>query len=181
MYAFNSNFLSMLISPVKEKPLDTAEDILEKGLIPIMKSGGFYENLLIDSPNLAMQKLVKRAIFTEEFQPTSMIVEKVLFERTHVWLTGYFHDSQNLFYEHFHRSQDVVPGTDPWYVWIVNKKWLHKEKLEKLILIFQQVYVIRVMTITKHFHRLDFLSGRKKFNKDGDEEDDQLIRREMKR
>ena len=141
MYAFNSNFLSMLISPVKEKPLDTVEDIQAKGLIPIMKSGGFYENLLRDSPNIAMQELGKSAIFTEEFQPTSMISEKVLFERTHVWLTGNIQDTTYLHYEHFHRSKDVVLGTDPWIVWIVNKKWLHKEKLEKHILRIQQVHL----------------------------------------
>jgi len=38
LYAFHSNFLSMLVSPTMENPLDTAEDILAKGLIPIVKA-----------------------------------------------------------------------------------------------------------------------------------------------
>ena len=46
LFAFNSNFLSMLVSPIMERPLDSAKDILEQGLIPITKSGGWYENLL---------------------------------------------------------------------------------------------------------------------------------------
>ena len=143
LYAFHSNFLSMLISPIIEKPLDTAEDILERGLIPIMKGGGVYKNLLQKSSNKATKKLGENVLFTEEFQPTGLIFEKVLSEKTHAWITSYITCSDTLPYENFHISRDTIDGTNPWFVWIMNKKWSHKESLERHILYFQQVHICR--------------------------------------
>ena len=129
----------MLVSPIMERPLDSAKDILEQGLISITKSGGWYENLLQKSANPATQKLGEKVLLTEEFQPTDLIFEKVLSKKTHVWIINYIPRAEYLPYEAFHISRDTVDGTDPWFNWIANKKWSLKENLEKHILRFQQV------------------------------------------
>ena len=139
LHAFHSNFLSMLVSPSMEKPLDTAEDILAKGLIPIVKADNSWKKLMQDSPNRAEQKLGENMLFTEEFQPTDIIVDKVLLKRTHVWIINYIENPYFLPYDAFHISKDAVVGSNPWFVWIVNRKLHLRELLDWHILCYQQV------------------------------------------
>ena len=139
LYAFHSNFLSMLVSPSMEKPLDTAEDILAKRLIPIVKGDSHWKNIMQNSPNKATQQLGEDILFTDTFQPTDLIFEKVLQERTHAWIISYIENIFYLPYEAFHISKDAAPGSNPWFVWIVNRKLPLREFLDRHILCYQQV------------------------------------------
>ena len=135
LHAFNCNFLSILVSPSFEEPLETSQDIYDAGLIPITRHSG----TLKASSKPVERKLAKQALQTEQWQPTDLIFEKVLLKRTHAWLINYIPYVEFLPYEAFHRSKASAGVENDWYVWLVNKKWNRKESLEKHILQFQQV------------------------------------------
>ena len=46
----------------------------------------------------------------------------------------------------FHKSQEVIDGFNPWYVWIANKKWLLHDNLARHILFYQKVCYIPAKT-----------------------------------
>ena len=136
-HAFNSNLLSIIVSPVFEKPMDTAQDILEAGLSPILR----HKGNLLSSPNPAFAELAKRALVTKDTQPTQLIIEKVLNKRTHAWMVNFIPRVEYLHYDFFHMSKETIGFLNQWYVMLVNKKWNQKENFEKHILRFQQVYL----------------------------------------
>ena len=138
LYAFNSNFLSMLVSPSFEKSLDTADDILEAGMNRISKDNPFYKSIFETSTNPALMKLGKTALLSKEWQPNSLIIQKVLNERTHAWVIGTIPFVEYLPYRWFHKSRESIDSSI-WSCWIVNKKWKNQEQLQKHILFFQQV------------------------------------------
>ena len=138
LYAFNSNFLSMLVSPSFEKSLDTADDILEAGMSPISKDNPFYKSIFETSTNPTLMKLGKTALLSKEWQPNSLIIQKVLNERTHAWVIGTIPYVEYLPYRWFHKSRESIDSSI-WSCWIVNKKWKNQEQLQKHILFFQQV------------------------------------------
>ena len=39
---FLANFHTMLLLPIHEKPVDTVDDVVERGLTPIVYPGGTY-------------------------------------------------------------------------------------------------------------------------------------------
>jgi hypothetical protein len=58
IYAFLTNFRTMLLMPQYEKPVDSAQDILDRGMIPFVIDGGDYlRDHLLQSSTSAYQKL----------------------------------------------------------------------------------------------------------------------------
>ena len=55
--AFHSNIRAMLMIPVYEDPIDTTEDLLERGKIPIIgPEGGYWREYLLGS-NVGSEKM----------------------------------------------------------------------------------------------------------------------------
>ena len=140
VYAFLANFLGMLIKPMKDKPIDTAQDVLDKGMIPITPwAGEYYVDLLKNSPNPVYQQLAKRVVVPKDMEEmTSLVIEGVQGTNTHVFISQYLccgMGEVGIYYG----SKEIVSGSTPWYIWIVNKKWPLKDNLAHHILIYQQV------------------------------------------
>ena len=58
LHAFLCNFTVMLMLPQYGKPIDSAQDILDRGLIPFVDWGGeYYRDHLLQSTTPAYQKL----------------------------------------------------------------------------------------------------------------------------
>ena len=68
VYAFLANFRTMLLMPVLEKPVDTAQDILDRGMIPFVIDGGqFYVDVLKESPNPVYQQLAGITVIPDNY------------------------------------------------------------------------------------------------------------------
>ena len=139
LQGFLANFRAMLLLPAMSKPFDTAEEILDNGMIPIILPGGtFWQDLLDNSPNPIYQKLGERSVMPKDWDELRLMAEeKIVGANTHAWITSDL--IGGMYYKDYHPSKEVVEGADPWYVWIVNKKWPLKDQLAKHILLFQQV------------------------------------------
>ena len=131
-HALLSNFLKMLMMPMWEEPVDTAQDVLDRGLIPVV---GYGEDYLVqqlkNSQNTAYQKLGEITIMADD--NWDRVWDALRENGTHVFLQP---DDGN---GDYHGSKETVEGRFSWLNWISDKKWHFKEDLAKHILIYQQV------------------------------------------
>ena len=130
----------MLLKPVLEEPIDTAQSILERGLIPIVVDAGqYWIDILKQSPNPVYQQLAEITINPEDKEERLKLMEEnILGAGTHVYLaSGVADEEQEL--GDFYSSKEALEGNAPWTVWIVNKKWPLNDELAKHILMYQQV------------------------------------------
>jgi hypothetical protein len=137
VYAFLANFRTVLLMPQYEKPVDSAQDILDRGLIPLL-DGEFYISLLLQSPISAYQKLGEIGVLFDNWDEYYRILEEdVLGANTHVSLT-YFHSKERDRYG-LHESKNVLEGDNPYGGDIHNKKWSLAEEYSCHLLLFTQV------------------------------------------
>ena len=142
LHGLLANFRVMLIKPILEEQVDTAKDILDRKLIPVMAEGGlgqYWIAHLKQSPNLVYQQLAKIAVVPEDMDELITILKEDLHGAgTHVYLSNWLWPEQEMLGS-YHWSKEVLEGNSPWIVWIVNKKWPHNDDLGKHILMYQQV------------------------------------------
>ena len=139
IYAFLANFRTMLLMPQYEKPVDSAQDVLDRGMVPFVWHGGeYYRDLLLQSSNPTYKKLGEILVVPIDWQTFErMIQEDVLGANTHVALQGGI--CQSCYDGKFHESKDVLEGDTPFGGDIINKKWSLTEEYSYHLLIFQQV------------------------------------------
>ena len=139
IYAFLAKFRTMLLMPQYGKPVDSAQDILDRGMIPMVIDGGdLYRDHLLQSSNPAYQKLGKIVVVPKDWdQYLKMMKEDILVANTHVYLGVLDNDDRAL--GKFHSSKDVLEGLIPSGGDILNKKWSLGEEYSYHLLLFHQV------------------------------------------
>ena len=122
-YFFLATFLTMLIKPVLEKPIDSVQDIVDRGLVPITDEGGqFWKDFLRDSANPLYRQLAEITIVPKDYNEwLNLMKERILKEGTSVWMGAYISTAWGLVPEDFYKSKDILEGNNPYGVWIVNK------------------------------------------------------------
>ena len=140
LHCYEAIYLSMLLKPVMEKPIETAKELRENGIIPvIVPKGDIYKEALELSPDPLYQELGERAIVSWNQDLLIQMIERGVKEfYTHVFITQFPFGKKSTF-EGYHVLKEPFKGITPWYIWYVNKKWLLKEKLANHILRCQQV------------------------------------------
>ena len=106
IYAFLANFRTMLLMPQYEAPIDSAQDVLDRRMLPFVDDGGeYYRDHLLQSSNTVYQQLGKITIIPKDWDTLiQMTKQNILVENTHVYLGG------ALTYEGFHVSNEVLEG-----------------------------------------------------------------------
>ena len=139
-YAFLANFLTMLIKPVLEKPIDSVQDIVDRGMVPITNEGGqYWKDFLKSSPNPLYRQLSEITIVPKDYNEWfNLLKERILKDGTSVFL-GIEIYGDELDPADFYKSKEVLEGNNYYTFWIVNKKWPLIEKLAHHIVLFQQV------------------------------------------
>ena len=150
--AFMSNTRAMLMKPIFEKPIDTTETLLQKGKIPInSNAGGFWQEYLVNSVNEWESIAGKTGIAFESGPERKFLIQhSVKKDGTHVslenneaiaYLTLTDPRYKNLTPPVFHISRETIR---PYYHgWVFMKGSIWREKIDKHILLLQQV---------KHLH-----------------------------
>ena len=136
-YGFLANFRVMLLSPVLESPVDTPEQIIERGLTPFIEwNAKFYIDFLKESPSPVYHELAEiMAIPKDEVEETTMKIKDMFEAGTHVFLNS---QMDKKYGEHY-KSKTILEGLSPWAVLIQNKKWTLNDEFAKHILRYQQV------------------------------------------
>ena len=141
MHGFLANFRVMLIKPVLEAPVDTAQAILDRGLIPLVNEGTIGHSWIVTmnaSTNPVYRQLAKIAVNPTDIpELVKMIKEDVLDAGTHVYLTDVLRPEEAEL-GFFHYSREVLEANSPFVGWIVNKRWPLNDELAKHLLLYQQ-------------------------------------------
>ena len=145
LWGFEGNILALMMKQVFEDPVDSAQDIIDRGLIPIIQPGGYYYVWqLSQSGNQLHQDLAKIIVVPKDMLEFNYLLwYHVLGNATHVLLSSYFFDREDMNAKEgklLHFSQEVIEGFNPYQGWIQNKLFHLNDELAKHILIYQQVY-----------------------------------------
>ena len=86
-FAFMSNIRAMLLKPSYETPVDSTEELLKRGIIPINSNGGFWEEYLLSSINPWERLAGEKGItFQSGAEQQELIREKVKMAGSHASL-----------------------------------------------------------------------------------------------
>ena len=140
LHGFMAMWRDVLLRTELDQPINTAQEILDRGLIPVTTWGQQYlVDILSQSPNPVYQQLAERTVVPKDWDEKMTILENdVQGAGTHVYLTNYiFWNEAELGFYYF--SKEILEGNFPFHVWIVNKKWPLHDELAKHLLLYHQV------------------------------------------
>ena len=147
-WGFEGNILSLMFKAVFEDPVDTAQDIDDRGLIPFVYPGQqFYVDFLASSDNPLYTKLANITVIPKTWEAFWILIQHgVQGNATHVFLGNTIWGYMRRF-GRYHYSQELLEGAFGYGGFIVNKHYYLRNDLAKHILIFQQVYQIFLIFI----------------------------------
>ena len=139
LHGFLANFRVMLLMPVMEKQVNTAQDILDRGLIPFTRDDEYWIDHMKNSPNPVYQQLAEIAVVPKDYaELLRMLKEDLQGAGTPVYLYNIlFPEEEEL--GDYHWSKEILQGDLPFIFWLVSNRWPLKDDLAKHILIWQQV------------------------------------------
>ena len=165
-----ANFLTMLLmKPNYEKPIDTAQDILDSGSTVIVQVWGevLVKKLLGNLPlETYSTKLAERSVvpvpWWDEYPDGSNghegMIEDAMVNGLSVVEIERLSANQTE-YGKWHRSRDVKGGIFPFGSYMMNKKWTLQEEFNNHILRFQQVTLRYNYFIVHFMYILTFQAG----------------------
>ena len=149
MHIILSNYLTVLLKPEFETPVDTTKDLVSRNIIPYYIPGGhIWKQFFADSPDPLYQIIAEKLIIPRNWAHYDELCEKVIEQGTHANIAtvpdewerslGHWYRSAD-FYESFisiqmHRfvrqnmtiflrSTESLPGEYVFGVHLANKKW----------------------------------------------------------
>ena len=120
-----SNYLSVLLRPTYETPVETAEDIVKRDIIPFMSDGyEIYRQMFAASSDPNYQEISRRLIIANDWDEYNELVRKVN-------STGLYADIQTFpawfnstdEWNYWYKSTETIAGDHPFTLHIKNKKW----------------------------------------------------------
>ena len=123
------NWLTVLLTPSYEEPVETAKDLIQRGITPFLSPGSeIWGQFFAASNDTNYQEISSRLIIAKDWDEYDDMVRKVT-------STGMFADIGTLpyvwpeEYEDWYRSTETIPGTFAFGVHLSNKKWPLKKVL----------------------------------------------------
>ena len=120
-----SNYLTVLLRPHYEGPVDTASDLIKRDITPIIHPGAeIFREFFAASFDPIYQEISQRLVFTKDWDEYEEMVRKVtptgLFAEidTVPWV---FNSTEE--WKDWYRSSESVGGFNPYVGHLANKKW----------------------------------------------------------
>ena len=130
-----SNYLTVLLRPRYEKPVETAADIITRDVTPFYFPGGdIWKQFFADSPDPHYQEIAKRLHIAKDYDEFDSMLRKVT--STGLYAQIGVLPSQRVVkveeYKNWYRSAEAIAGTFPYGMHLLNKKWPLKKVLVHL-------------------------------------------------
>ena len=141
-----SNYLTVLLRPSYEEPVETAADLIKRDIIPFLDPGAdIYVQFFAASSDPVYQEISRRFVIAKDYDEYDDMVLKVT-------STGMFADFgtqpdpwavPEKEYKDWYRSSEKIAGFNPYIGHLANKKWplkkvllssIKKNNLQSLIL-----------------------------------------------
>ena len=127
-----SNFLTVLLRPGYEQPVETVADIVKKDIIPILwPEGESWISFFADSPDPNYQEISRRILHVKDWDEYYNLVHKVTSTGLYTEIGTVPTTSVVTEEEHknWYRSSEMISGDNPYAVHLLNKKWPLKKVL----------------------------------------------------
>ena len=147
-----ANFLTILLIPNYETAVDTAQDILDRGLAVLHPPGTeSLVELLKNAPDYTTRTLAERTIVCKDWDECDGLgdykgkglVPEAVRTGTSVVEVGILWPEYYENGERWHRSKNRKGGENPFASYLMNKKWTLEEEFNNHMLRFQ--HVVRVV------------------------------------
>ena len=124
-----SNYLTVLLRPKYEKPVETTADLIKRNITPFLSPGHeSYIKFYASSSDPNYQEISQRLVIAKDYYEYDEMSLKVI-------STGMYADIATLPYaypeefKYWYRSSEPLPGDNPYSGHLVNKKWPLKKVL----------------------------------------------------
>ena len=121
-----SNYLTVLLRPSFEKPVETAADIISRDITPFYFPGGhIWKQFFADSSNPHYQEISRRLVIAKDYDEFDSMMRKVTSTGLYAQIGGT--PSLRVVkveeWKNWYRSSATVGGTNPYGGHLLNKKW----------------------------------------------------------
>ena len=118
------------MKPSYEEPVETAEDLIKRDIIPFYAPGGeLIIQVFAASPNPIYRKISQRLVIAKDWDDYYDMVQKVtstgLFADIGTTPTNTYEEE----YKDWYRSSEAIAGDNPYSGHMANKKWPLKKVL----------------------------------------------------
>ena len=118
-----SNYLTVLLRPSYEEPVETAADLIKRDITPFYSPGGdLYKQLFAASSDPNYQEISRRLVIAKDWDEYDDLVRKVtstgLFADMGTFPSAWIED-----FKYWYRSSETIGGDNPYMVHLTNKKW----------------------------------------------------------
>ena len=127
-----SNYLSVLLKPSFEEPVETAADLIKRDITPFIQPWSeMFRQMFAASSDPNYQEISRRLIVAKDVDEYEDLLSKVI-------STGLFADIRTLpppwliteeEFKYWYRSSETIPGDYPYSIHLTNKKWPLKKVL----------------------------------------------------
>ena len=126
-----SNYLTVLLRPGYEEPVDTASDLIKRDITPFYIPGGeIVREAFAASPDPVYQEISRRLVIAKDWDEYEDMVHKVTSTGLYAdidrvpWI---FNSTEE--YKDWYRSSETIAGNNPYPGHLANKKWPLKKVL----------------------------------------------------
>ena len=139
-----SNYLTVLLRPSYEQPVDTAADLIKRDIIPFYDPGGeIFKQVFAASTDPNYQEISRRLVLAKDWNEYEDMLHKVtstgIFAQIGSFPAPWFVPVEE--YKHWYRSSEIIGGTNPFDLHLANKKWPLKKVLHGSMVKYCQVKV----------------------------------------
>ena len=126
------NYLTVLLTPSYEEPVETAKDLLKRDITPFLFPGGeFMTQFFAASTDPDYQEISRRLVVPKNIWPDFYkMAYKVMQTGSHSYI-GNLPPVYEAHYKYWYRSSETIGGFNPYKVHLSNKKWPLKKVLYK--------------------------------------------------
>ena len=127
-----SNYLTVLLRPSYEEPVDTAADLIKRDITPFINPGAdIYVQFFAASSDPVYQEISRRFVIAKDWEEYGDMVRKVtttgLFAHLGTTPAGWVVKVKD--WKDWYRSTETIGGFNPYGVHLANKKWPLKKVL----------------------------------------------------
>ena len=129
------NYLTVLLRPSYEEPVETAADLINRDIIPFYAPNGeILRQLFGDSSDPNYQKIFQRLVIPKDWNEYDDMVRKVTSTGMFAKIgtvpgvpTGVVPEEE---YNYWYRSSETIGGVNPYVGHLTNKKWPFKKVIK---------------------------------------------------
>ena len=125
-----SNYLTVLLTPSYEEPVETVKDLIKRDITPVLfPVEEIWRQFFADSPDPNIQEISRRLIIAKDYNEYAEYAKKAISTGMYAQTASRPWPVWPKDYKDWYRSSETISGTFKYAVHLTNKKWPLKKVL----------------------------------------------------